>query len=192
MSRDVNSRTPVRPGANRSSAFNALLAETMGPAAPPAPSPKEAEVDSWMAPGGRLRIGSDGVPIKFNLHKVAAAKAAVKRVAASAAGGEASSPPRAGAAARPTAASAPASTAESSASTTLSGSSAPAPASPSSAGAAVSAADISHGLQLIAALVGDDISELDLGCVSRQARAGGGGVWTRAGRVQSAPVRSRL
>ena len=28
-----------------------------------------------MAPGGRLRIGSDGVPIKFNLHKVAASKA---------------------------------------------------------------------------------------------------------------------
>jgi hypothetical protein len=53
----------------------------------PAPSPvqmtrAEATQAQWMAPGGRLRIGSDGVPVKFNLHKSKGSEAAAAAAAA--------------------------------------------------------------------------------------------------------------
>lgn len=56
--------------------FAALREEAaLSSSMPPAPSsPAETKIDAWLAPGGRLRIGSDGIPIKFNMHKIASAK----------------------------------------------------------------------------------------------------------------------
>ena len=81
--------SPARAGAAASSLLSTLTAEALSAPGGAAPlSPREAELEAWMAPGGRLRIGADGVPIKFTLHKVAAAKslsAAAARAAPAAA-----------------------------------------------------------------------------------------------------------
>ena len=61
------------------SASAALFSETSAVGIPPALSAHERSQQLWMAPSGRLRIGSSGVPVKFRLEKAAAPS----RVAAS-------------------------------------------------------------------------------------------------------------
>ncbi len=181
MSRDMStlgspSRPSLPPG-RTSSAFNALLSETMGPASTPAITAKEAEIEAWMAPGGRLRIGSDGVPVKFNLHKVAAAKAvataalrgspsppsATRRSAASSSvqvllrssDGVSTTTTTAAAAAAAAAVTHDSKATMSTTATTT---------TTTTTSASSSSAEINHGLQLLVALVGEPaMSQLGLG-----------------------------
>ena len=49
---------------------------TQEPIKEAAPSPTSQ--DTWLAPSGRLRIGAEGIPLKFQLVKVTQARAAAK------------------------------------------------------------------------------------------------------------------
>ena len=161
MSRDTSSlgspsRPSLPPGRTNTSAFNALLSETLGPSTTPALTAKEAEIEAWMAPGGRLRIGSDGVPVKFNLHKVAAARAV-----ATAALRSSPSPSSAQQLLRSTTT---AVTHDSQATLMSQSTTTTTTATTSTTSVSSSTAEINHGLQLLVALVGEPaMSQLGLG-----------------------------
>ena len=156
----------------RSAAFNNLLAEALAPVAPLSPSAKEMEVEAWMAPGGRLRIGSDGVPIKFNLHKVATAKNVVAAAAAVTGG-----PATAGKTSAVMTSTASQVSGTTSTTTKMTSSFVAAAATTSiDVGSTASSltqrvsqdvesagSSSNHSLQLLYALIGDDISKIDLG-----------------------------
>jgi hypothetical protein len=137
------------PGPKRPLGASLSTLQDAAAAAPPA-SPNPAEL--WMASSGRLRIGPDGVPLKFSLTKLAQAKALAAKVSSSSGGGGGSS----GAEAR-----AP----EHKSLLQQDGAAAPKAAADGSGGGG-SDKILSHHLQLLSALVGPEaVAELGLGCV---------------------------